>query len=260
MGFPFFAVMVALSSLEQSSAQIIHGDFVNSKVSYLYVTESGPNVPPTLFAPPQPTTTADPESQLSFAPNDFIQTDQSLEFDLKTKSSHLQINMQAADGLWFDDMNGVKPLELYTAGSYSLVAPVPQSQAFASFTASYTLVINEVDNAPFGSGAPYSANVAIVPSGASIIGPNGSAAGTWNGSVQLDINTIKTHFGLAPTSKVTGMLLHYTANLSAAGVYGQSTATRLDFNVVNATVPEPSTYALLLMTGAGALWLARRRR
>jgi sulfatase modifying factor 1 len=27
-----------------------------------------------------------------------------------------------------------------------------------------------------------------------------------------------------------------------------------------ATVPEPSTYALLLMTGAGALWLARRKR
>jgi formylglycine-generating enzyme required for sulfatase activity len=27
-----------------------------------------------------------------------------------------------------------------------------------------------------------------------------------------------------------------------------------------ATVPEPSTYALLLMTAAGALWLARRRR
>ena len=139
MGFPFFAVMVALSSLEQSSAQIIHGDFVNSKVSYLNVTESGPNVPPTLFAPPLPTTTADPESQLSFAPNNFIQTDQSLAFDLKTKSSQLQINMQAADGLWFDDVSGTKPLELYTAGSYSLVAPfgpTPQSQAFASFTAS----------------------------------------------------------------------------------------------------------------------------
>jgi formylglycine-generating enzyme required for sulfatase activity len=27
-----------------------------------------------------------------------------------------------------------------------------------------------------------------------------------------------------------------------------------------AAVPEPSTYALLLMTGAGALWFARRRR
>jgi hypothetical protein len=29
---------------------------------------------------------------------------------------------------------------------------------------------------------------------------------------------------------------------------------------LTATVPEPSTYALLLMTGAGALWWARRRR
>ena len=27
-----------------------------------------------------------------------------------------------------------------------------------------------------------------------------------------------------------------------------------------ATVPEPSTYALLLMTVAGALWMTRRRR
>lgn len=27
-----------------------------------------------------------------------------------------------------------------------------------------------------------------------------------------------------------------------------------------ASVPEPSTYALLLMTGAGALWWARRKR
>ncbi|MFN9943598.1 MAG: SUMF1/EgtB/PvdO family nonheme iron enzyme [bacterium] len=26
------------------------------------------------------------------------------------------------------------------------------------------------------------------------------------------------------------------------------------------SIPEPSTYALLLMTGAGALWFARRRR
>lgn len=261
----FMTMIIGVAAMSSASAQIIHGDFVNSKVSYLNVTESGPSVPPTLFAPPLPTTTADPESQLSFAPNNFIQTDQSLAFDLKTKSSQLQINMQAADGLWFDDANGTKPLELYTAGSYSLVAPfgpTPQSQAFASFTASYTLVINEVDNAPFSSGAPYSANVTLTPSGASIIGPGGSAAGTWNGSVKLDINTIKTHFGIAPTSKVTGMLLQYTANLSAAGVYGQSTATLLNFNVVNATVPEPGTYALLTMAaaGLGAHVLRRRRR
>jgi len=37
-----------------------------------------------------------------------------------------------------------------------------------------------------------------------------------------------------------------------------SAASDLGFRV--ASVPEPSTYALLLMTGAGALWWARRRR
>ena len=35
-------------------------------------------------------------------------------------------------------------------------------------------------------------------------------------------------------------------------------AVNVGFRV--ASVPEPSTYALLLMTGAGALWMARRRR
>jgi hypothetical protein len=258
-------MIIGVAAMSSASAQIIHGDFVNSKVSYLNVTESGPNVPPTLFVPPLPNTSADPESQLSFAPNNFIQTDQSLAFDLKTKTSQLQVDIQAANGLWFDDVDGVKPLELYTAGSYSLVAPFgpsPQSQAFASFTASYTLLINEVDNMPFSSGAPYSANVTLVPSDASIIGPGGSAAGTWNGSVKLDINTIKAYFGIAPTNKVTGMLLQYTANLAAAGAYGQSTATLLNFNVVNATVPEPGTFALLTMAaaGLGAHVLRRRRR
>jgi|GEM_PF-2184376 len=261
----FMTMIIGVVAMTSASAQIIHGDYTNSKVSYLSVTESGPNVPPTLFVPPSPTTTADPVSQLSFAPNNFIQTDQSLAFDLKTKSSQVQINIQAADGLWFENVGGNKPLELYTAGSYSIVAPFgqsPQSQAFASFTASYTLVVNEVDNSPFSSGAPMSANVAITPSGANIIGPGGSTAGTWSGSVQLDINTIKAHFGIGPTSKVTGMLLQYTANLSAAGVFGQANASLLNFNVVNATVPEPSTYALLAVSaaGLGAHVLRRRRR
>jgi sulfatase modifying factor 1 len=42
-------------------------------------------------------------------------------------------------------------------------------------------------------------------------------------------------------------------NTDPAGEY-------IDVGFRVATVPEPSTYALLLMTGAGALWWARRRR
>ncbi len=42
--------------------------------------------------------------------------------------------------------------------------------------------------------------------------------------------------------------------------YGSGTLVTGPVGFRVASVPEPSTYALLLMTGAGALWLARRRR
>jgi hypothetical protein len=258
---PVVAVLFAAFAATQSSAQVIYGDFTNSVVSFLNVTESGPNVPPTLFVPPSPTITADPFVQLAFAPNSSIQTEQSLPFDLKTKTGQLQMDIQAAPGLWFGLHDSL--LELYTAGSYSLSAPfgpVPQSQAFASFTASYTLAVNEVDNMPFSSGAPFAASLTLIPSGVSIVGPGGSANGTWNGSVQLDLNSIKAHFGLGPSNNITGMLLQYTANLSAAAIYGQATASMLNLNVLPSIVPEPSTYAMLVMSAAGALWWARRRR
>jgi hypothetical protein len=41
---------------------------------------------------------------------------------------------------------------------------------------------------------------------------------------------------------------------------GGNTPYLTDVGFRVASVPEPSTYALLLMTGAGALWMARRRR
>ena len=69
------------------------------------------------------------------------------------------------------------------------------------------------------------------------------------------------HFG---TANLGDNLLGVSANTPLmAGTYtvraqqlGAATSYRLDLTVV----PEPSTYALLLMTAAGALWWARSRR
>lgn len=261
--------MIALVGISAAtaSAQIIHGDFTNSKVSYLNVTENGLSGP--LFIPPNPTTSATPESSISFKPNAFIQTDQNVQFDLKTKQSQLGMTISAAPGLWFTG----NAVVLDTAGSYNLVAPFgspplpfspggpTNSYAYGSSTAAYTLTVTGVDNTPFSPGAALAGVVTITPSSQDLIGPGGSSAGSWIGKVTLDINTIKLHFGIAPTQNVTQMQLSYTAQVAAAGVYGNATTSVMDLVVTNQTIPEPSTYALLAMAaGAGAYMVRRRRR
>jgi len=68
------------------------------------------------------------------------------------------------------------------------------------------------------------------------------------------------HFG---TTNIGSDLLGFSAgNLLGPGTYtvrsqqlGAAATYQLGLNVV----PEPSTYALLLLTGAGALWWVKRR-
>ena len=68
------------------------------------------------------------------------------------------------------------------------------------------------------------------------------------------------HFG---TANIGSDLLGFSAgNLLGPGTYtvrsqqlGAAATYQLDLNVV----PEPSTYALLLLTGAGAMWWVKRR-
>jgi hypothetical protein len=56
------------------------------------------------------------------------------------------------------------------------------------------------------------------------------------------------------------MLLQYSAQVAAAGVFGSATTSLMNLNVVNATVPEPSTYALLVLAASGLGVYALRRR
>lgn len=261
---PAIILLVGIS-VATTPAQIIHGDFTNSKVSYLNVTENGLSGP--LFVPPNPTTSATPESSISFKPNTFIQTDQNVQFDLKTKQSQLGMTISAAPGLWFTG----NAVVLDTAGSYNLVAPFgspplpfspggpTNSYAYGSSTAAYTLTVTGVDNTPFSPGAALAGVVTITPSSQDLIGPGGSSAGSWTGKVTLDINTIKLHFGIAPTQNVTQMQLSYTAQVAAAGVYGNATTSVMDLVVTNQTIPEPSTYALLAMAAGVGAYMVRRR-
>jgi hypothetical protein len=83
----------------------------------------------------------------------------------------------------------------------------------------------------------------------------------WTAGDNTALMLAHQHFG---TANLGDSLLGVSANTPlVAGAYtvrarqlGAATSYQLDLTVV----PEPSTYALLFMTGAGALWLARRRR
>ena len=74
-----------------------------------------------------------------------------------------------------------------------------------------------------------------------------------------------------PSSLLGSSLLYVQVRMQVSGSpngsyttaqFGRSSSANTTevFQIAASTVPEPSTYALLFMTGAGALWLARRRR
>jgi hypothetical protein len=69
------------------------------------------------------------------------------------------------------------------------------------------------------------------------------------------------HFG---TANIGNAILGISSSDPlGAGTYtvrSQQLGANADYQLGLNVVPEPSTYALLLMTGAGALWWARRRR
>ncbi|MFM7375924.1 MAG: PEP-CTERM sorting domain-containing protein [Chthoniobacterales bacterium] len=83
----------------------------------------------------------------------------------------------------------------------------------------------------------------------------------WTAGDNTALMLAHQHFG---TANLGNNLLGVSTNTPlAAGTYtvrAQQIGATTDYQLELTVVPEPSTYALLLMTGAGALWWARRRR
>jgi hypothetical protein len=246
------AALVAALSLIMvggARAQII---ISNSLVSYS-IQQSTNNV----FIPASPLASETPDSQLELNPVNFAASASGGGINISTVSGVLNVDMDAAAGQWFTG----DAVSLDVTGSYSLVAPFSASESFTSLSGNWSLSLYEVDYQPFGGGSPMSGLLDFDPAATfTLNGPGATAGGLWTNSLTFDINTIKAHFGVAPASHVTGLRLQYSPSLTAAASGGSATVQLGNVVLTNQVIPEPSTYALLLMTGAGALWWSRRKR
>ena len=253
---------VPRSRFLNTASLAVLGAFVSTAVAQVIVTNSMVTYayqdnPTGTFAPPSPLTSVSPYSSLAFAPNNFVASTSGGGMQIDTQTGILTVDMTANPGMFFTS----SALGLSVAGSYSMTAPFSSSEAFTSITASYTLYLQAVDGTPFSSSTPMSGSLAISPTNAfSLLGPGGVSSGLWNSAVTLDLNTIKTHFGIAPASNVTGLRLQYSSTLTAASINGGASIDTLNVNITNQVVPEPSTYALLAIAAVTLAARAVRRR
>lgn len=262
MKSPFLTHSLALGGLLAlavgAAAQVI---LTNSMVSYTYEDD-----PVGSYAPPSPLIRDTPSPEITFSPNIVANSANAIPNpvtggQVDQKSGTLTLDLVANPGMWF---TGPSAVSLNASGAYSMTALFPDSRAFTTVSASYALYLQGVDGADFTSTSPMTGSLAISPTNVfSLEGPFQSVQGQWSGAFSLSIDDIKTHFGIGPDSKVTGMRLRYTTTLAALSRGDGSALVDTDYVIVaNQVVPEPSTYALVSVLAAGLVTakLLRRRR
>lgn len=277
---PAAALLTAgLGSVAGYAGTVNHGTFTGTKVTYANVRESGVDIPPSLFVPATPVVTNVPSAQLAFSPEQFVQTDQNLVFDLKTKSSQLNIDIIGNALSGDPDYLGyaLTGTRFNVAGTYSVWAPFGAGDLSPTFpgasiakvtmTGDYTVQVTGVDWAPYSGGNAVGGSMLIVPSDVTVNGPQNAATnGTWSGSATIDWAAIRVAAGLSPTANITQVAFQYTAVIGAASVYGVAQTAVTNFNVINDTevvpvpVPEPPTIILAGLGAAAAVGHGYRRR
>ena len=268
--------LLAVSATAAFGGSINHGSFEGTKAIYRNVTESGPSIPPGLFVPPDPIYTQTPNPQLTFLPLNFVQTDQSTSFDLKTKSSLIAFAVGAKTIVGDPDYRGyaLTGNTINLAGTYNVYAPfgagdrgvgTPASLAKVSMAAAYTIQVTGVNWLPYSGGSALNRSMTITPSDVTITGPqNSSVNGNWAGTSAIDWSDVRLAAGIGSGDHITELSIQLTTDIAAAGVYGVARTTVTNLNVINpvdpVAVPEPPTVILAGLGAAAALGHGYRRR
>ncbi len=274
-----FLGAAALIGGPASAGSINWGTFGGVKAEYKNVTESGPDIAPPatgLYVPQTPIYTETPNPQLTFLPENFVQTDQNVVFDLQSKSALLAFAVAAKPIVGDPGYLGyaLTGNTINMAGTYSVWAPFgagemgagsPASQAKVTMSANYTIQVTGVNWLPYSGGSAINRAMPIVPSDVTVNGPqNAATTGSWAGTDSIDWVALRAAAGIAPGDFVTELSIQYTGQIAAAGVYGKAITQVTNLNVSNpvepVAVPEPPTLILAGLGAAAAVGHGYRRR
>jgi|694.fasta_scaffold16709_2 hypothetical protein len=269
----------ALIAGPATAGTITWGTFGGVKAEYKNVTESGPDVVPPasgLFVPQDPSYTESPNPQLTFLPQNFVQTDQNVVFDLKSKSALLAFAVAAKPIVGDPDYVGyaLTGSTINMAGTYSVWAPFgagevgagsPASIAKVTMAGDYTIQVTGVNWLPYSGGSSINRSMPIVPTDVTQTGPSAAAlTGTWTGTDSIDWVALRAAAGIAPGDFITELAIQYTGQIAAAGVYGRAETRVTNLSVNNpvdpVAVPEPPTVILAGLGAAAAVGHGYRRR
>jgi hypothetical protein len=242
----FFSALAVLPFAGQ--AQVVTK--TNSLASYSYDATNA-------FVPSEPLVSASGSlSTFSFLPISLAATSSGPGPATNIVTAFATLDMAANPGLWFDGVGHVN-----AQANYSLYAPTSTSSARADFSVPFTLEVTAVNGIPFAfPGSLLAANLTITPPFSAVTGPGSFPSASMSGASAFDINTVKAHFGIGAGSNITGMRLQVSPVLTVQSERGSAAASIVNFDVAIQVVPEPSSFALLLLgAGVSALAVWRRR-
>lgn len=244
-----FVVLVlglgALISVPSANATPInYGDFSGTTVMYLDVTESSATDPTPLYGAPYVTGNSLNFDPVSF---NFFSTGGSV---VDITDGTLSLGIKALSG------ESIPIVQIFEAGDYTLTGLV--NNAFAGVAANYFINIFEVDGASINV-ISVPASMIFTPSdGDYLLSVDGEGTGIpWTGSLSIDVNQLLIDENVAFSTGATRITIVGDNTLTTISQEGTSAfIAKKDTGGVVITVPEPSTFVLLLL-GVGAFTLIR---